>query len=232
MERRRLLAALVAAIGLVLVPAATAGGPFQQIVGVGANGAWDAISLRAKGPRSDEVLRGAAVAAPSGGYVRVYPSIGGLPGDPGRYYPASQVLCLYWREPPSNCFRLGAAGITLLAPLARLSVRHLAPTSPIQVRFRSRPLRYANGNIFAALELALERSPVRRSAPPPGAVRLGVTWRGPLASRMPRALALSPTGVYAAHQFFALSRGPWCYLAVNLPHASAGLIEAASRVCR
>jgi hypothetical protein len=232
MGTRRLLLGLVIALAFLSVPAATAGGPFQQIVGVGADGTSHVISLQPTGARSEAVLRGRAVAVPGGGYVRVYPSIGGLPGDPGRYYPASRVLCLYWREPHSGCFRLGTAGVRLLAPLAQLPLRRLAPTAPVEVRYRSRPLRYANGNIFAALELALERTPVRRSAPPPNAVRLAVSWRGPFASRMPRALSLTPIGVYTSHKLYALPRGPWCYLAGNLPHPSAVLIETTSRVCR
>jgi hypothetical protein len=111
-------------------------------------------------------------------------------------------------------------------------VMRLAPTAPIEVRYRSRPLRYANGNIFAALELALERTPAKRSSPPRNAVRLGVSWRGPFASRMPRVLSLTPIGVYTSHKLYALPRGPWCYLAGNLPHPSAVLIETTSRVCR
>jgi hypothetical protein len=53
----------------------------------------------------------------------------------------------------------------LLGPLARLPLRDQAPTTPVEVRYRSRVLRYADGNIFAALELALER-PARPSSLP------------------------------------------------------------------
>jgi hypothetical protein len=224
------LGGVVAAL-LVAVPAASGGGSFERIVGVGANGVSRTIELRAAGPRSEAALEGAAVGVPAGGFVRVYPWIGNLPAVPGRYYPAARVLCLSWREPPSSCTRLGAAGVRLLAPLARLSLRRLPPTAPVEVRYRSRTLRYADGNVFAALELALERVPVTRAPSPPDAVELAVTWRGPLASRRPATLFLSPAGVYASHRLFPLQRGPWCYLAGNLPHASAELIEATMRVC-
>lgn len=228
---RCLLTGLALGAVLVITSSAAGGGPFEQIVGVGAGGAWRAIDLRPRGPRSEDVLYGPRVRVPHGGFVRIYPTIGGLPGDPGRYYPASQVVCLYWREPASNCMRLRSAGIALLSPFAKLPLRHLAPTTPVEVRYASRVLRYANGNILAAIELALERRGEKRASAPPHAIRLAVRWSGPLAARMPAVLDLAPSGVYASKRYFGLSRGPWCYLAANLPHASAGLIEATGRIC-
>jgi hypothetical protein len=142
------------------------------------------------------------------------------------------LLCLYWNEPVSNCSRLGAAGVRLLAPLAGLPLLYAAPTTPVAVRYRSRLLRYADGNIFAALELALERPPLFRSLLPPNAIALTVVWRGPNATRRPSQLFLTPAGVYAPKHLFPLQRGPWCYLAVNLPAASASLIEATTRICK
>jgi hypothetical protein len=228
---RRLLITLLVALALVFIPGAAAGGAFERIVGVGAHGSWRAIALNQTGARSDAALSGTAAPVPRGGYVRIYPFIGALPAIPGRYYPASQVLCLYRREPVSNCSRLTAAGKTLLSPFASLPLRQLPPTAPVAVRYRSRLLRYANGNIFAALELALERPALSRSTPPPDDIKLGVTWRGPRASRLPGNFFLTPTGVYTSRRLFPLQRGPWCYLAENLPDASASLIEATSRIC-
>lgn len=226
------IAVLVGTAAFVSVPGAVAGGSFERIVGVGANGAWTAINLNRTGPRSDAVLGGRrAVAVPSGGYVRTYPFIGGLPAIPGRFYPAAHVLCLYWHEPASNCSRLDPAGTRLLAPLARLPLRRQAPTTPIAVRYRSRLLRYADGNIFAALELALERHAQARSSMPRNAIALTVTWRGPDAAFRPHQLFLTPIGVYTQTRLFPLQRGPWCYLSGGLPNASASLIEATPRVC-
>jgi hypothetical protein len=222
---------LLVGLALVSVPGAAAGGSFERIVVVGAHGAWRSISLNQTGTRSEAALRGAAAALPRGGYLRVYPFIGDLPAIPGRYYPTSHVLCLYWHEPVSNCSRLTTAGVSLLAPVVSLPLRRLPPTAPIAVRYRSRVLRYANGNIFAALELALERPAFARFPRPHDAIKLGVTWRGPRASRLPDSLFLTPTGVYASRRLFPLRRGPWCYLAENLPDAPASLIEATSRIC-
>jgi hypothetical protein len=222
---------MVVALVLISVRGAAAGGSFERIIGVGAHRAWSAISLNQSGARSDAALSGAATGVPRGGYVRIYPFVGGLPAVPGRYYPASHVLCLYWHEPVSHCSRLTAAGVTLLSPFTSLPLRQLPPTTPVAVRYRSRQLRYANENIFAALELALERPALAQSLTPPDAIRLGVAWRGPRASRLPRQLALTPKGVYTSHRLFPLQHGPWCYLAENLPHASASLVEATSRIC-
>jgi hypothetical protein len=157
--------------------------------------------------------------------------IGGLPADPGRYYPTTHVVCLYWREPASNCSRIGAAGTSLLSPFTKLPLRHKRPTTPVEVRYRSRPLRYANGNIFAALELALEERSISQPVAPPHAIRLAVRWKGPLAAHEPSLIWLAPHGVYTPHRFSTLPRGTWCYLVANLPHPSAGLIEATSHIC-
>jgi hypothetical protein len=231
-SRQRVLIAVIATAAFVSVPVAVAGGSFERVVGVGVKGAWAAIKLNQTGPRSDSVIGGRAVAVPSGGYVRIYPSIGGLPAIPGRFYPAADVVCLYWHEPASNCSRLGAAGIRLLAPFAELPLRRDAPTTPVAVRYRSRLLRYANGNIFAALELALERKALSRSSAPRNAIALTVTWRGPNAAHRPRQLFLTPIGAYTPKRLFPLQRGPWCYLAENLKDASATLIEATTRICQ
>jgi hypothetical protein len=94
MARRRLIASVMA-LALVSISGAAAGGAFEGIVGVGAHGMWRAISLNQTGARSEAALSGTAVSIPRGGFVRVYPFIGGLPAIPGRFYPASHVLCLY-----------------------------------------------------------------------------------------------------------------------------------------
>lgn len=229
---RRVLVGVIVTAVFVSAPAAVAGGSFERIVGVGANGAWAAIRLSQTGPRSEDVLGGRAVKVPSGGYIRIFPFIGGLPAVPGRFYPGTHVVCLYWQEPAHNCSRLGAPGIELLTPFAKLPLRREAPTTAVAVRYHARLLRYANGNIFAALELAFERPALASLHLPPDPIRLAVSWRGPHASRRPRSLFLTPKGVYSSGRLFPLQRGPWCYLAGNLRDASASLIEATSRICR
>jgi hypothetical protein len=231
--RLRVSVALLFAVACVSVPSAAAGGPFTTILGVGADGAWRTIALRPTGEHSEAALAGKSVPVPNSGYVRVYSFVGGtLPGIPGRFYPRRATLCLYWREPVSNCSRLGAAGIKLLSPLSKLPLRVRPPTVPIEVRHRGRVLRYANGNIFAALELALERRGSAHPSVPRDAIPLAVRWRGPAAIHYPEHLLLTPVGVYSARHLFPLGRDPWCYLAINLPHVTAQLIEATSRVCR
>lgn len=215
---------------LVLAGAAGAGGSFERVVGVGAGGAWTQVRLV---PRSDAALAGPSVPVPREGFVRVYPFVGSLPAIPGRYYPGPHVLCLSWHEPPAGCVRLAAAGARLLAPFARLPRRTAAPTVVTSVRFRTLLLRYADGNVFAALELALER-PARPAASAPAyGVRLSVTWRGPERAAMPSTLLLAPAGVYVRRAIFPLPHGVWCFLAGNLPArlAGASLIEATARHC-
>jgi hypothetical protein len=218
---------------LVLAAPAHAGGAFESIVGVGAGGRSVEITLQQTGPRSEASLTGREVSVPSGGYVRVYPFIGGLPAIPGRFYARERVLCLYWREPVSNCVELTAAGSHLLAPIMRLPLRTGEPTRPTRVSFQSRILRYADGNIFAALELAFERSP--RSVAPAVAdgAMISVAWKGPDAAIRPTRLLLDPHGVSQSGRLFPLPRGVWCYLTANLPPTSASLslIEASARIC-
>lgn len=231
MSSRGLWISLVAGAAFVIASPASAGGSFEQIVGVGANGRSQTIQLRQTGLRSEAVLTGSKTGVPRGGFVRLYPMIGELPADPGRFYPVAHVLCLYWSEPASNCRHLGAAGIRLLLPFAKLPLRYREPTAPVEVRYRNRRLRYANGNIYAALELASERSATRRASPPPHSIQLEVRWEGPQARRRPSTVWLAPHGVYTPRRFSRLPLGSWCYLTFNLPHPSAALLEANNRLC-
>jgi hypothetical protein len=211
-----------------------AGGASEQIVAVGANGQTELLALRQTGPRSESALAGTPVPVPTTRYIRIYPFIGQLPAIPGRFYPHEGVLCLYWHEPASNCVRLTGAGLRLLAPLTSLKPKKEPPTVPVRVSVRSHVLRYADGNIFAALELAAEERSARRRTAPADGIKLTVSWRGPAAAKRARRLILSPHGVYARGRLAPLPRGVWCYLAWNLPDAvtSAALIETTSRICR
>src|SRR5438876_12452807 len=84
---------------LALAGTARAGGAFEQIVAVGANGQTKLAVLQQTGPRSESALAGIPVPVPTTGYIRIYPFIGQLPAIPGRFYPHEGVLCLYWHEP-------------------------------------------------------------------------------------------------------------------------------------
>lgn len=220
------------ALALGATEGAQAGGSFERIVGVGANGSSAVIKLEQTGPRSDSTLNGRPVPVPKGGYLRLYPFSGELPAIPGRLYPASNVLCLYWHEPASNCLRLSSAGSRLLAPLASLPLRRSPPTVPTEVRYRSHVLQYADGNIFAALEMAFERRSHAVPSAPADAVALAVTWRGPAARERPRAIMLTPLGAYTHGRLSPLQRAVWCYLAGNLPAnlEPPSLIEAAANM--
>jgi hypothetical protein len=223
----------VAALAVLLASSPTrAGGSLERIVAVGAGGASRAIELAPSGPRSESALSGSSVAVPAGGYVRLYPMIGGLPAMPGRFYPAASVLCLYWHEPASNCVRLGGTGSMLLRAFTRLPLRREPPTTVVAVRWRGRLLARADGNVFAALELALERRPRFGATRPHVPIALGLRWRGPRRAGRPVRILLAQDGVYWAGRLFPLPRSIWCYVGGNLSGAPALLVEATTRRCR
>jgi hypothetical protein len=199
-------------LGLLTAAPAAAGGSFDTVVGVGDSGHWRAIALARNGPRSDASLAGHRASVPSGGYVRVFLLIGGLPGIPGRYYPGVGTLCLSWREPPRHCNRLTFAGRTLLAPLALLPLRRGMPTVAARVRPFAGVLNTAN--VRVALELALERHPRPARVPVRGRP-IEVVWRGPAAKARPRRLLMGPRGVYVGGQLYQLPPGVWSYVAAN-----------------
>src|SRR4051794_30799598 len=145
-------------LALSAVPStARAGGPFERVVGVGAGGHWIGLHLDPSGPRSENVLTGSRVGAPPLRYVRLYTLIGGLPGIPGRYYPAAGVLCLSWARTPPSCLSLVTAGRRLLRPLARLPRLAGPPTTLVRVVPGTGVLRTLN--VHLGVELAFERPP-------------------------------------------------------------------------
>lgn len=211
--------ALLVALGLAgsAAPPAGAGGPFQLLIGVGPGGEEGAIRLAPSGQRSDASLfaGGGRVARPRGGYVRLFPTIGGLPGIPGRYYPAARVLCWSWRQPDRDCWRANATAVRLLAPLADLARRGQEPTVVAELRYQGRRVRLALANLLVGLELALGRRPTPAERPPSKAIRFAARWRGPLASLRPRRFALAPNGVYAGRFRYPLERGVWAFANAN-----------------
>jgi hypothetical protein len=210
---------------LGMPPPGYAGGPFEQIVGVGAAGQWTRLKLAPRGPRSEDTLSGRSTRASGVGYVGVYTLIGGLPGIPGRFYPATGVLCLSWGELPSNCQQLQSGGRRLLAPLSRLARFHRAPTQLVGVKPAAGVLR--TRNVHLGLQLALARRPVPRSQPPPpGALALTLIWHGPDAAQRPRRALLDARGIWASGHLYPAPRGVWPYIAANATGPRGSLIIA------
>lgn len=210
---------LLAVLLAVASGVARAGGPFERVIGVGGHGRWGVIELAPTGPRSDRSLfrDRPRARAPRAGYVRLFPILGGLPGIPGRFYPRGHILCLGWHEPAVDCRRLPAEGMRLLSPFARLPLRTALPTVVTAVRHDSGLPRYADGNVFAALELALDRRATCCARAPAAAVSLAVAWRGPTASIRPHRVRLGPRGVYVRRRLYPLPTGVWRYVVANLP---------------
>jgi hypothetical protein len=193
-----------------------AGGPFEQIIGVGARARSTQLSLAPSGPRSEDSLRGRRTHASGVGYVGIYTLVGGLPGIPGRYYPTTGVLCLSWSEAPSNCEQLESPGRRLLAPLARLARLHRPPTRLVGVAPAAGALRTTN--VHLGLELALARHPSPNAQPArPDALALTLTWRGPDANQRPEHVRLDARGVWARGHLYPAPRGVWAYIAANGP---------------
>ncbi|HET7647980.1 MAG TPA: hypothetical protein VFK17_05370 [Gaiellaceae bacterium] len=213
-----LLAAIVAVGGAGARPA-SAGGSFARLVGVGANGASVEIRLAASGPRSDASLfaGGAGVAAPQGGYVRLFPLIGGLPGIPGRYYPTARALCWSWHQPDHDCRRADPTARRLLSPLTSLPRWKLEPTTLSRLEYRGRQVRPALDNLLVALELAFDRRPVPADASRPGADAFPFVgrWRGPQAHERPSRFTLGRRGVYSRGLLYPLDRGVWAFVDAN-----------------
>lgn len=196
---------------------ADAGGPFKRLVGVGEEGEWREIRLAAKGPRSDASLfrGGSRLVLPEGGYVRLFPTIGGLPGIPGRYYPAEHVLCWSWRQPDRDCWRANPTAVRVLAPLASLPRWRQAPTVLAELRHRGQLVRPALANLRVGLELGFDRRGVPATTIPPSALRFTGRWRGPDAAQRPRRFALGPLGVYSGGLLHRLERGVWAFADAN-----------------
>lgn len=213
---------------------ASAGGPFARLIGVGSSGDSLEITLQRSGARSDASLfsGGPPLAVPSGGYVRLFPLIGGLPGVPGRYYPAAQALCWSWQQPARDCQQADATARRLLAPLRTLRPWQAPPTVLTGLDYRGRRVRPALANLLVALELAFDRRPVRATGSPGTAAFSFVgRWQGPQARLRPRRFTLGPQGVYSGGLLYRLDPGVWAFANANrVPAANTqGLTVRASR---
>jgi hypothetical protein len=229
--RRLSAVGLLAVLALLLAGAtpqwAGAGGPFVRLVGVGAHGAWRALPLAPSGRRSDASLfsGGQRLPLPRDGYVRLFPFGPGLPGVPGRYFPAERALCWSWRQPDRDCRRANENAVRLLEPLATLPLRRQAPTVLVQLRYRGRLVRPALANLRVGLELAFDRPGRPAARVPRSALRFTGRWRGPAVGARPQRFALGPAGAYGGGLLYPLDRGVWSYADANrVPGpATAGL---------
>lgn len=138
-----------------------------------------------------------------GGFVRVY-VLGpdGLPGVPGRFYPATRALCLDWRRarPPLDCRRPHGRTASALARGAALALFRGAPPTLRRLERRGRPVSLTN--LLVAVELAFDRGRLARREPTPSsAVRFSAAWRD---GERPRDLCIGPRGVYAGGRLYPL----------------------------
>jgi Penicillin-insensitive murein endopeptidase len=199
---RGLGAALATAL---LLPASATAKQLTAMLAVGADG--NSVNVGGGFSLLGEV-RPASVrltAAPGGEYMLLYPLMeGGLPMQPGRYYPAAKVSCWSWTLAAAGCVHTGA-----------LSARWQATTSlPLFARGPTTLRSLAHGrarytlpsNAATAIELALLRAPLAKPAPR-RACRWHVQarWQGPAAAERPRALCLRAGGVSAGRRLFPLS---------------------------
>jgi hypothetical protein len=237
-KARRLPAAGLPTLLALLLAGATpqsaaAGGPFVRLIGVGADGAWRALRLAPSGPRSDASLfsSGQKLPLPRGGYVRLFPFGPGLPGIPGRYFPAERVLCWSWEQPDGDCRRANENAVRLLEPLATLPLRRQAPTVLVQLRYRGRLVRPALANLRVGLELAFDRPGRPAARVPESALGFTGRWRGPAAGARPQRFALGPAGAYGGGLLYPLDRGVWSFADANrLPgRTTPGLTVRAAR---
>jgi hypothetical protein len=211
------LAVLAVLLAGAAPPRAAAGGPFVRLIGVGASGAWRELRLAPSGPRSDSSLftGGTRLPLPRDGYVRLFPFGAGLPGVPGRYYPAERLLCWSWRQPDRDCQQANPTAVRLLEPLASLPRWQQAPTVLVELRYLGRRVRPALANLFVGLELAFERPGTPAAQVPGNAVRFTGRWRGPDGATRPRRFALGTAGAYSGGLLYRLNRGVWSFVDAN-----------------
>ena len=209
---------LAAFLALSAVPSSSAGGGMESVLLVGEQGSWAEIKLARTGSKSDVALyRGGRRVRPRGGYVRLYPFFGGLPGAPGRYYPQQAAVC--WDSivlgVRGSCFAGGRRTRELVGKAAdRLVKLDRDTTFPVRLVYRSR--RIALANVAVALELAFERGPSAESSGPNRTIPLSVHWRGPERRARPRRVRLSPAGFHARGKVYPVPRGVWQFACANL----------------
>jgi hypothetical protein len=193
------LAAGVAA--MVATGSAHAGGSPSKVVIAGGAGQSRVVHLTAG--EGNALYAGGSRTAPHGGYLRIFPLFGGMPGLAGRFYPGAGVVC--FDAPQASCHEAAPA---IRRMLRSAHLRSLRGRPARVVRLRSGP-RSAVDTLATAVEMALDRRG-RAAAPPHGAiVNLLATWRGAHAASRPRRLELEPRGIYVSGRLHPLSRTIW-----------------------
>ena len=197
------------AVALTAAAAASAGGRPDVAIGVGASHSSVQVPLSAH--VGDMLYAGVRAVPPRGGFVRIFPIFGGIPGVSGQFFPATGILC--FEGPRTTCRRLPADARAALKPFGRLPLRRLAPTRAVRLTVGSK--RIDLPNLRTAIELAVERGghPASR---PGGGRRLDVSWRGPAAGARPNSFRLRGEMLYARGLRYALSPSAARYLRDNL----------------
>jgi hypothetical protein len=145
---------------------------------------------------------------PFGAFLLVYPLFDrGIPGRPGRYFPAAHVACFSWnRSVPGACGRVSRAAALRLARAGRLARFRETPTilDDLELAGVKRKLE-SNGAV--AIELAFNRkSGWRTTARPSPCKRATAVWAGPAAAKRPRTFCVAGRGLWSAGRLYPLQR--------------------------
>ena len=193
---------LVWTLPLVLLVASSAragaAGP-QVVVGVGTD--HHVAQVRVSSAGGALLYQGKPTSTPHSGYIRLYPIFFGLPGLPGRFFPATGTLCF---DPPSSgCTTLPTGARQALSPLGRLPLR-THPLTTVRALYHGRT-RLRLGNLAVAIELAIERGG-RTSPLPSRAIPLRLVWKGPARATRPTEVRIGRRrGLYGRGRLYPLS---------------------------
>jgi hypothetical protein len=180
---------------------AHAGGAPSKVVVVGAGGRSRVV--RVTTAQGNALYTGRSRPAPHGGYLRIFPLFGGLPGIAGRFYPGAGVVCL--DSPDAPC-RTAARSIRPPLRPAGLPLLHSRPTRVVRLRSGRRRV---SATLATAVEMALDRRGRAAGRPPGPVVTLLATWRGPGAASRPHRPELEPRGVYVSGRLHPHSSSIW-----------------------
>lgn len=200
------LAVAFAVAALLVVPSAAAKG----ITGVAVIGADGRSRTLAVGEEFLAQLRPSTVEVrePRGGYLLVYPLMGGgLPAQPGRFYPDTGAACFSWTLAADSCAAVDPALARRLGSTGLRATR-AEPTRIVSLRWNGAPEALPS-NYASALELVLTRTALARSAAARRycAMRFRAAWHGPGAASRPTRFCVQSTGLYARGRVYPLTKG-------------------------